>query len=322
MSAIQMHLRARHAFTLIELVVVLAIVLILVGLLVPAVQHVREAANRAYCLNHLKQIGLAALHHEATYRHFPSGGWGQIWVGEPDRGSGECQPGGWIYQLLGFLEQENLRRWGTGLPRDEQLQISAQVVGVPVSVVNCPSRRTRSVVENTARAWYMNAAGYPPKIAHGDYAGNCGDLPKAEPRTCPISLTEGDNPAYWRRPTLSTRDFHGVIFQHSQITIADIPRGLSRTYLAGEKYLNAANYFTEGDEGDHESFLVGMDYVVQRCTAQRPLADRRGYEDLLRFGSAHAAGCNMLYCDGHAELVSYTVDEAVHRAAGSRFGQP
>jgi prepilin-type processing-associated H-X9-DG protein len=322
MSATGIHIRARSAFTLVELLVVIAIIIVVGGLLLPAIQHVREAANRAHCLNHLKQIGLAALNHEAAYQQFPSGGWGEVWVGEPDRGNGKSQPGGWIYQILDFIEQENLRRWGAGLPRDEQLRINAQMVGLPLSIMNCPSRRERSVVENTAHAFYMNAAGYPPRIARGDYAANCGDLPKDEPWTRPLSLAEGDNPAYWRGPHLSPKDFHGVIFQRSALRIADIPRGTSHTYLAGEKYLNAAGYFTQLDEGDDDSMLAGMDNCVERCTAKPPLADRWGYEDLLRFGSAHAAGCNFVYCDGHAEVVSYTVDEAIHRAAGSRFAAP
>jgi prepilin-type processing-associated H-X9-DG protein len=321
MSVSEVHFKARSAFTLIELLLVLAIIIVLGGLLLPGIQHVREAANRANCLNHLKQIGLAALNHDAACQHFPSGGWGEIWVGEPDRGNGKSQPGGWIYQLLDFFEQESLRRWGAGLSREEQLRINAQLVGLPLSFMNCPSRRNRGVVENKAHG-YMNAAGVPPRIARGDYAANCGDLPKDEPWTRPLSLFEGDDPAYWRGPSLSPKDFHGVTFQRSAIKIADITRGASNTYLAGEKYLNAACYFTLSDEGDDESIMVGMDNAVQRCTAQPPLADRWGYEDLLRFGSAHASGCNFVYCDGHAELVSYTVAEAIHRAAGNRFGQP
>jgi prepilin-type processing-associated H-X9-DG protein len=76
------------------------------------------------------------------------------------------------------------------------------------------------------------------------------------------------------------------------------------------------------DESDDEAMYIGMDNCVIRSTANPPLHDRRGLMDGYRFGSAHEAGCNMLYCDGRVEFVAYTIDPAVHRRAGNRLGSP
>jgi len=115
--------RGEDAFTIVELLVVIAIVSVLTALLLAAVQASREAARRVHCASHVKQLGLAVQQHVSAHGRYPSNGWGYRWVGVPDRGTGIEQPGGWIYNVLGYLEQGPLRKLGCGLPVDQQEEV-------------------------------------------------------------------------------------------------------------------------------------------------------------------------------------------------------
>ena len=126
--------KQRKGFTLIELLVVIAIIAILIGLLLPAVQKVREAANKTTCNNNLKQVGLAFQIHHDQFGAFPSGGlnWN---LDRTMNGSApadyQTQAWGWAYQILPFMEQKAL--W--------EHPSSATVAGTSLKMMLCPSLR-------------------------------------------------------------------------------------------------------------------------------------------------------------------------------------
>src|SRR5215472_3350221 len=105
--------RNRRGFTLIELLVVIAIIGVLIGLLLPAVQKVREAANRTSCQNNLKQIGLALHHYHHVHQCFPSAYLFTPQDSAPKqvpRGVYTAPGWGWAALLLPYLDQEPLAR--------------------------------------------------------------------------------------------------------------------------------------------------------------------------------------------------------------------
>ena len=175
----------RRAFTLVELLVVIAIIGVLVALLLPAVQSAREAARRIECQNHLKQIGLAILNHADAQKILPTGGWGGGWVGDPDRGFGKDQPGGWIHNVLPFIEEQQIRDMGRNAASDaDKRRLLGQCDAMPISSFNCPSRRPSIT--------YPNDLGFTPRNAdrnlqhaRADYAACAGSKERSVERFSP-----------------------------------------------------------------------------------------------------------------------------------------
>ena len=125
----------RRGFTLIELLVVIAIIAILIGLLLPAVQKIREAANRLKCSNNLKQIGLAIHNYHDTNDGMPPA-WRYEPPAPPTRPTAIAES--WGFHILPFLEQDNLFR---GYNRDQSMFFpqNAALIQAQIPMFKCPS---------------------------------------------------------------------------------------------------------------------------------------------------------------------------------------
>jgi prepilin-type N-terminal cleavage/methylation domain-containing protein/prepilin-type processing-associated H-X9-DG protein len=233
----------RSGFTLIELLVVIAIIAVLIGLLLPAVQKVREAAARLSCQNNLKQIGLALHNYESTYQVFPSCGvnGSNYWdnPGAPTPMYQGMPTMGWEYNILSFVEQDNVYRIGQVDGSNVDPTLGKSVDEMAIKLYNCPSRPARVCVTSWGQIYSM-----------GDYAG--------------LMLEWGNDGGDNVGPTLNENQvFQGIIVKaghiqnydssgnklsnpvvtrYSPARIGSVTDGLSNTIAVTEKAVWAGNY--------------------------------------------------------------------------------
>ncbi len=287
--------RSRKGFTLIELLVVIAIIAILIGLLLPAVQKVREAANRAQCQNNLKQIAIAMQAFHDTYKVFPQGG------GDP----GGQNPAvrtfyfSWTYHIYPYIEQGNLYRL---VPSTATSMVDLNTIAggsailrkldtTPVPVFYCPTRRE-------------------VKLYHGDavtdYGGNMG----------------------------STGTDGVIVLNNSptalRVRIAMITDGTSNTLLVGERRINFADISSGKDCYDNEPAVrpandcdvlrkaqaVGGSWLTPALditTVNNTSCGLFGGPGLCQFGSSHLGGMMGALCDGSVRSINYSVAPATFK---------
>jgi prepilin-type N-terminal cleavage/methylation domain-containing protein len=311
----------RSGFTLVELLVVITIIAILIALLLPAVQMAREAARRGQCTSNMKQLSLGCLNHESAHGIFPSGGWWFFWSGDPDRGVGREQPGGWCYSILPYIDQVPLYELGIGHTSESADDVTARSAGIcrriqtPLSVLACPTRRPPQLFTGGCPGNWTAYGGYISGHATVDYAGNGGDTAFTS-YICDANWGKapGNYPSYpgftgWQ----DTKPVKGIFYSRSAVTVAMIGDGLSNVFLLGEKYVNPDEYLTGNDGGDDWSPFHGcQDDTIRSAgplgAAYLPIQDTPGTAYGYAFGSAHAVSFNMSMCDGSVHSISYSID--------------
>jgi prepilin-type N-terminal cleavage/methylation domain-containing protein/prepilin-type processing-associated H-X9-DG protein len=324
--------RAKNsAFTLVELLVVIAALGILMALLIPVVGSARDAMRRMQCKNNLKQIGEACQGHVTKLGYFPSSGWGYMWTGDPDHGFGATQPGGWIYNILPFLGLDKIHDVGKGVfdnPNNpnfittggaKEIALSeAQSAVIPFLI--CPVRRKAIGYPVSSTYPWNSTQPSSAMISKTDYAANSGYIPLDGLWTGPPF---NSNPyttfTTWASARPDLLSFTGISGERSQIAPGNVVNGLSNVFLAGEKFLNPANYSTGSDPLDNTTALTGMGANTNRFTYNPLTRDVSGLvNDPPGFGSAHSQGAHFVFCDGSVKMISYTIDPATYQNMGSR----
>jgi prepilin-type N-terminal cleavage/methylation domain-containing protein/prepilin-type processing-associated H-X9-DG protein len=308
--------RSRLGFTLIELLVVIAIIAVLIGLLLPAVQKVREAANRTQCQNNLKQLGLAAHNYHDTFGQFPTG-----WNFATSWGA--------LSYLLPYVEQDNVFR---------QINFTLSLndpVNQPCSFVKFHLLRCPSDLENPM-----------PSIGTAtNYMGNNGNWPVFvvarglnlnDPRPNGIFYTESKDIRFASilDGTSNTAMFSERVLGDGNLgqisPFEDVFNGPNaapgRPNSADEAYTWCQSVDVSNPANQFPIFMGAPWGHGQHCYqhVSPPNSRSCGWLPSLRATMAatsrHSRGVNVVLCDGSTRFVQDNINLLVWRALGSRNG--
>jgi prepilin-type N-terminal cleavage/methylation domain-containing protein len=331
----------RAGFTLIELLVVIAIIAVLIALLIPAIQKVREAANRARCANNLKQLALGVHNYESAHGCFPPGGKGYGFCTHTTTYVGDKiiqNMNGWVL-VLPYLEQG---------PIYDQLNLSA-AFGSYVTTVqsngtlatpNATASGNAKVESNYISLFACPSDGGSRTIgASTTYSPDASTTSQKSNYDFIASNSDFGNCNYWKAQTVKTRYAFG---ENSNTRLLDISDGTTNTFMIGETTCNLAdgitgswgyrgwvqcgidpgvryapNYRGVNYIGINAWYVptVGVTYAAPYVTylGQPAVIGTRG--EFQMAGSLHPGGCHFAMCDASVRFVSESNDYTLLRMA-------
>jgi prepilin-type N-terminal cleavage/methylation domain-containing protein/prepilin-type processing-associated H-X9-DG protein len=267
--------KRRCGFTLIELLVVIAIISVLMGLLLPAVQKAREAANRMSCGNNLHQLGLAMHEYHGSYNRLP-----------PTRYMGASAT--WAVLILPYLEQDNLyTKWNLSRSYYLQSDLARQTA---VKSYFCPSRRTSTSSPTVSQTGDVpsdgsSTANFPGALA--DYA---------------VVV----DPSGHDMAGKTCKSMGGPFEAQTGTRFEDFLDGLSNTLLVGEKHVPIDHW---GD-GWWDCSTYNGDYYQCSCRAGGPFypLTTNPWDQGWKFGSMHTHVVQFVFADGHVQALPDTIN--------------
>jgi len=279
-----------RGFTLVELLIVIAIIGILIAMLLPAMQSAREAARRSQCLNNLKQQGLAIQGFHGARKMLPS--------------SRACDhKETWLVQIMPYMEERNAAaQWKPGLCFYDQTPLMREWL-VPSYL--CPNRGARPLIQSTPDGLHGHPNG-PYPSAYSDYAATSSTFSTGDGAYLQIgydgAMIYGNYTDYPTYPLVMTG-------WRSRTNFKSVTDGLSKTFLAGEVTQQLASMYGAYNGDYNWGWLIGLNdplYV--------------GTDKANGFGSDHPGICNFVFVDGSAHTISNATSNKILRALVTRAG--